>query len=70
MLTAGLALPDLDAKLCQALTDVLAGDLEPSVGTAAAAIARTISTIRTATALEARIAALEDRTGGREGRSA
>jgi len=70
VLASGMSLPELDAALCAAMRDVLGGDLEPNVATAAATVARTIVQIRQQSTLEARIAALEDRTGLTEGRTA
>jgi len=69
VLAAGLSLEAVDAALCGALLDLLDGKLEPNVGTAAATIARTIATVRQQTTLEARISALEDRTGLNEGQA-
>jgi hypothetical protein len=43
-------------------TNVVAGRIEPRVGTAAASIARTLHEVKHATELEERIAALEERT--------
>lgn len=62
MLAGGMTLAEIDAALCQALTDVLGGALEPNVGTAAAAIARTISAVRATWDLERRLAVLEAAT--------
>lgn len=63
ILSAALDLSEIDAALCQALLDLLDGKLEPNVGTAAATIARAVSTIRTASELEARLTALESQVG-------
>jgi hypothetical protein len=69
ILSAALDLHEIDGALCQALLDVLSGTLEPNIGSAAATIARTVSTIRTASELEARLSALEAQVGiGRMGR--
>ncbi len=54
-----MELQDVDAALCTALVDVLAGDLEPGLATAAATLARAIHAVRTATEHEQRIAELE-----------
>jgi hypothetical protein len=43
--------------------DVLSGKLEPNIATAAATVARTVSTIRTASEIESRIATLEAQVG-------
>jgi len=56
---AVLTINDLDGLLCRALVQVAAGKLEPGVGTSMAGIARTITTIRTASELESRLSALE-----------
>ena len=56
---AVLTINDLDGLLCRALVQVAAGKLEPAVGTSMAGIARTITTIRTASELESRLSALE-----------
>lgn len=63
ILAAGLELPAVDAALCKALQDVLAGEIEPNVATAAATLARAIVATRQAGELEQRIAALEERAG-------
>lgn len=65
VLTSGLELAEIDSALCAALLDVLSGQLEPGIATAAAGVARSIATIRTASDLEARITALESQRGGR-----
>jgi hypothetical protein len=64
-----LTIDDLDAFLCRALVHVAAGKMEPGIGTSMATIARTITTIRTASEIEARLSALEVQVGiGRMGR--
>lgn len=63
VLNAAMTLDELDGALCIALEDVLAGRLEPNVGTAAATIAGRIAGIRQASDLEARLASLEARAG-------
>ena len=63
ILSAALDLHEIDGALCQALLDVLDGKLEPNIGSAAATIARTVSTIRTASEIESRIATLEAQVG-------
>ncbi len=63
ILSAALGLHEIDGVLCQALLDVLDGKLEPNIATAAASVARTVSTIRTASELEARLTALEAQVG-------
>jgi hypothetical protein len=65
ILAAGMELPEVDAALCQALTDVLAGELEPNIGTAAATIAKAITSVRQAGELEKRVIALEAQKGWR-----
>lgn len=60
-----LALADVDALLCVALKGVLAGRIEPGVGTAAATIAKAIISGRQATELEERLVDLERRLGAR-----
>jgi hypothetical protein len=52
-------LPTLDAALCEALTDLLDGRLEPGVASAAASLSRAIVTLREVGTIEARIIALE-----------
>lgn len=59
-MTSGLELSEVDAAMCKALVDVLSGELEPGIGTAAATIARTVSAIRVAAGLEERLSALEE----------
>lgn len=61
VLAGGMELAEIDAALCTALLNVLSGDLEPGIATAAASVARTVSAIRAASDLETRIAALEAR---------
>lgn len=56
-----MAITDIDALLCSALTDVSTGTLEPGVGSAMAGIAKTIVAIRAASDLEHRLSALEQR---------
>jgi hypothetical protein len=65
-----LDLDEIDAALCSAMLDVLDGTLEPGIATAAASVARTISTVRSATEFEQRLAALESRSDSRKGWSA
>lgn len=66
VLSAAMGLHEIDAALCRALLDVLDGALEPNIATAAATVARTVSTIRTASELEARLRALEARAEGKQ----
>ena len=63
ILSAALDLSEIDGALCRALLDVLDGTLEPSIATAAASVARTVSTIRTASEIEARLSTLEAQIG-------
>lgn len=63
ILSGALDLQEIDGALCGALTDVLAGDLEPGIATAAASLARTITAVRQVTDLEKRLEALEARRG-------
>jgi hypothetical protein len=63
ILAAGLELGEIDGALCQALQDVLGGNLEPSVANAAANVAKTISQLRTAADIEKRLEELEQRAG-------
>ncbi len=63
ILSAALDLHEIDGALCQALLDVLEGSLEPNIATAAATVARTVSAIRAASELEARLSALEAQVG-------
>ena len=58
-----LSIADLDALLCAALKRVATGTMEPGVGTAMAGIAKTITTIRTASDLERRLEDLERSAG-------
>ncbi len=58
-----LSIGDLDALLCTSLAKVATGRMEPGVGSAVATIARTITTIRTASDLEKRIETLELQAG-------
>lgn len=60
---ARLTLREVDALLCLALKGVLAGEIEPGIATAAATVAKAISTIRTACDLDERLAVLEQRAG-------
>ena len=53
----------MDASLCGALKDVLAGEFEPNIGTVAASIALTITALRTASDHEERLAKLEAQSG-------
>jgi len=59
VLVAGMDLRAVDAALCGALQAVLAGTIEPGVGSAAASIARAIIAVRTAGELEQRLADIE-----------
>lgn len=70
LLASAMDLNEVDAALCLALKDVLAGELEPGIGTAAASIARTITTVRAAGEHEERLARLERELGIQEGRTA
>ncbi len=63
VLAAGLSLEAVDAALCGALLDLLDGKLEPNVGTAAASIARAITTVRVSADIEQRLDALEAQQG-------
>ena len=63
ILAAGMDLSEVDASLCKALVDVLNGSLEPGIGTAAATIARAITSVRQAGELEERVAELERQRG-------
>ncbi len=63
MTDLAMTIDDIDSTLCQALRDVSTGRMEPGVGTSMATIARTITTIRTASEIEARIATLEAQVG-------
>jgi hypothetical protein len=65
-----LDLDEIDAALCTALLDVLRGDIEPGLATAAASVARVIHAVRSATEFEQRLTALEQRTDSRKGWSA
>jgi len=58
-----LTLPEVDALLCLALKGVLAGEIEPGMATAAATVAKAITTIRTASEMDERLAALERQAG-------
>ncbi len=60
---AVMSISDMDALLCLALKKVAAGRMEPNVGSAVATLARTITTIRTASDLERRLEALEQQAG-------
>ncbi len=68
-LAAGTDLSVVDRALCSALGGVLAGRIEPGVGTAAASIARAIIAIRQAGEMEERLARLEDQAGLTGGRT-
>lgn len=70
VLAGGMELNEVDAALCTALLDVLSGDLEPNIGTAAAGIARSIASVRQAGEIERRLDALEASATQREGQSA
>lgn len=63
LLASARTMDEVDAALCGALERVLAGDLEPNVGTAAAGIARAIVATRQAGDLETRLRVLEERAG-------
>jgi hypothetical protein len=60
---AVLSPAELQGVLSQAIRDVLTGTLEPGPANAAAALSRALVTIREATELEERLAALEDAAG-------
>lgn len=64
VLGSARGLDEIDAALCRALRDVLAGTLEPSVATAAAGLARAVVAVRQVGAIEQRLAALEARDRG------
>jgi hypothetical protein len=70
VLAAGLHLHEVDAALCGALLDVLAGKIEPGVATAAATVARSIVAVRQAGEMEDRLAALEAASGLTKGQIA
>jgi hypothetical protein len=63
---------DLQGLLGATLRGVLAGRIEPGVGTAAAGIARVLLAVREATDVETRLAALEEQAArqGQKGRVA
>lgn len=63
MADAVLSISDLDALLCVALKQVAAGRMEPGVGSSMANLAKTITTIRTASDLERRLEELERAAG-------
>lgn len=65
VLGSALDLAQIDNALCAALLDVLGGDLEPGIATAAAGVARAVVSVRQVSDLENRIAVLEGRQGGR-----
>jgi hypothetical protein len=54
---------ELQGALASVLQGVIAGEVAPGVGSAAAAIARAIVSIREATEIDERLAALERRAG-------
>jgi hypothetical protein len=58
-----MSIADLDAVLCTSLAKVATGRMEPGIGSAVATIARTITTIRTASDLEKRLEVLEQQAG-------
>jgi hypothetical protein len=58
-----LTMPEIQGYLGKALQDVLAGTVEPGVGTAAASIARTLHQIIVSTELEERVGGLEAALG-------
>jgi hypothetical protein len=58
-----MSIADLDAVLCTSLAKVATGRMEPNIGSAVATLARTITTIRTASDLEKRLEALEQQAG-------
>ncbi len=60
---ATLALSEVDALLCLALKGVLAGKIEPGIATSAATVAKAITSVRSSSDLEERLAALEQRAG-------
>lgn len=66
VLGGGMDLAEIDAALCTALLNVLSGELEPGIATAAASVARTVSAIRAASDLEQRLSALEARAHAQE----
>jgi hypothetical protein len=59
---------DLAGWLSLLFTNVMAGRIEPKIGTACATIARTLHEVKHATELEERIAELEERTQTSNGR--
>lgn len=61
----GMEFSKVDTALYKALTDVLAGRMEVTLGTAAAAIANAIISVRRASELEKRLTALKDQSGWR-----
>jgi len=63
MTDLAMTIDDIDSTLCQALRDVSTGRMEPGIGNSMSVIARTITTIRTASEIESRIATLEAQAG-------
>jgi hypothetical protein len=60
---AVMTIGDLDGLLCRALVQVAAGKMEPSIGTAMATIAKTVTAIRSTGELERRLEELERAAG-------
>jgi hypothetical protein len=58
-----MSIADLDALLCDALTKVSTGTMEPNVGSAMAGLAKTIVGIRASGDIEKRLEALEVAAG-------
>jgi hypothetical protein len=61
----GLTPGQLQAVISKALTDVLSGELEPGRANAAAALSRSLITIKEAVDVDVRLAELERRLGSR-----
>jgi len=61
--TPTLTLTEIDALLCLTLKAVVSERIEPGIATSAAGVAKAIMAIRTASDLESRLAALEQRAG-------
>lgn len=61
--TPTLTLTEIDALLCLTLKAVVSGRIEPGIATSAAGVAKAIMAIRTASDLESRLGALEQRAG-------
>ena len=65
-----MTLRSVQAMLCKALKDVIAGELEPGVANASASVARAIAAVAQAGDMEDRVAELERAAGiGRQGRT-